>query len=96
MATDPAGVFLFGGLDAAGAATSDRWHYIARLWTPIRASGPPARAGAAMAFDLITIALLMRGGAPCTDRRTWSWSGRRVDGRRLRRPRGAERRLDGV
>jgi glucose/arabinose dehydrogenase len=74
-ATDPAGgVLLFGGIDAHGSASSESWRYSARHWTPLHATGPSARAGAAMTFDLDHHRTLLRGGAPCSDRRMWSWN----------------------
>jgi glucose/arabinose dehydrogenase len=76
MATDPnGGVILFGGLDPDGAATRESWRYVSRHWSALHVPGPPARADAAMAFDPDHHRVLMRGGAPCTDRRSWSWDG---------------------
>jgi aldose sugar dehydrogenase len=76
MATDPnGGVILFGGLDRDGAATRESWRYASRHWSALHVSGPPARSDAAMAFDPDHHRVLMRGGAPCTDRRSWSWDG---------------------
>ena len=75
MATNPGGgVLLFGGRDASGAPIAGAWRYVARRWTRLPDSDPPGRAGAAMAFDLDHHRVLIRGGAPCTDRRMWSWS----------------------
>jgi len=75
LATAPGGgVILFGGVDSSGAPMSESWRYASGHWTTLHGTRPAARASAAMAFDLDHHRTLMRGGAPCTDRRMWSWS----------------------
>jgi hypothetical protein len=68
-------VVLYGGCCAAkGAALSDTWIWNGSTWTkqtPTRSAGP--RDGARMAYDAVTLGVVLFGGADTND--TWSWNG---------------------
>lgn len=59
------GTILFGGFNDNGAALADTWLFDGVGWTelPVEASAPPARGGAAMAYDPFREQLLLFGGA---------------------------------
>jgi hypothetical protein len=61
-----------GGIERLG----DTWEWDGARWTPMDVPGPPARSGAAMAYDPRRRALVLFGGSggPLGD--TWSWNGR--------------------
>ncbi|MEO8376344.1 MAG: kelch repeat-containing protein [Candidatus Sumerlaeota bacterium] len=89
MAYDPIGgiTYLFGGnLGTATQCLNDLWSWDGEEWTRLSAGGsdpalPPARSGAAMAFDTARGALVLTGGANGTNTfaadaiKTWEWDG---------------------
>jgi hypothetical protein len=82
MAYDPASsqVVLFGGQGSSGLlATTWVWDGTTNVWAELSpATSPPARYGAAMAYDPATSTLVLYGGANGSGgylNDTWTWNG---------------------
>jgi hypothetical protein len=91
VAFDPATaqLVLFGGLSASGNALDDTWTWDGTTWSQTDDSGdsgctssctssPPARQGAAVAFDPATAQLVLSGGLSASGNAlddTWTWNG---------------------
>jgi len=76
-------VVLFGGygfVDGLGTALADTWEWDGARWRQVASAGPPARSGAAMAFDAARGRLLLFGGSSAEGGLlgdTWEWDGAR-------------------
>ena len=81
LAYDPAvgKILAFGGFQGSPPVVSNQtWTWNGTTWTRLSPSTvPPARAGAAMAYDVTTAQLVMYGGANNAGNfsDTWIWSG---------------------
>ena len=84
MAYDPATgtVVLFGGFGGSGLGRdfADTWTWNGTTWTRQHpAASPPARYGAAMAYDPATATVVLFGGGGTTSGSdtadTWTWDG---------------------
>ena len=67
---------LFGGEDGNNDL-SDTWEWDGEVWTQREASGPAARRGHVMTFDVTNQRIVLFGGASAvgTLDDTWEWNG---------------------
>src|SRR4029077_7272688 len=72
-------VVLMGGEDASSNGLSDTWTWDGSTWTQVTSPSPPARRGAAMAFDSVRGEDVLFGGyypaCSCARGDTWTWNG---------------------